>query len=307
MHYTHQSPTNEEHGTTDAAHKRQRRMRQNANAQRRHRAGETEEQHNSRCKRDATAHRQRRLKPRFLNLACNFSENTNNDNHPIPHKIHSNNYSHCSYCNALKFPNESPGMCCRNEPRYLQMYIWDTKHELHHRMNAILNFQLNHAIVHELKTMLNELNPYVSHLRYISELPKKNIANLRLMIHTNVHGLDQRTHNAPTAPQVAAIWINEDTVSEIPQRRDIILHTKMDKLVRISEFTGYYDPLAYPLLFPYGKQRWTFRQIPYKEHPFQPMSNNDCDVPIDIDAEEYQQSDAGDNVNPQNRMFISAM
>ncbi|CAG8753016.1 12864_t:CDS:1, partial [Acaulospora morrowiae] len=37
------------------------------------------------------------------------------------------------------------------------------------------------------------------------------------------------------------------------------------------------------------------------------MSNNDCDVPIDIDAEEYQQSDAEDNVNPQNRMFISTM
>ncbi|CAG8730463.1 6765_t:CDS:2 [Acaulospora morrowiae] len=241
MHHTHQSPTNKKHGITDAAHKRQRRMRQNANAQRCHRAGETEEQRNSR------------------------------------------------------------------QPRYLQMYIWDTKHELHHRMNAILNFQLNHAIVHELKTMLNELNPYVSHLRYISELPKKNIANLRLMIHINIRGLDQRTHNASTVPQVAAIWINEDTVSEIPQRRNIILHTKMDKLVRISEFTRCYDPLVYPLFFPYGEQGWTFRQIPYKGHPFQLMSNNDCDVSIDIDAEGYQQSDAGDNVNPQNRMFISAM
>ncbi|CAG8753019.1 12865_t:CDS:1, partial [Acaulospora morrowiae] len=231
----------------------------NANAQRRHRAEKTEEQCNSRRKRDATAHHQCRLKSRFLNLVYNFSENTNNDNYSILHKIHSNNYSHCSYCNVLKFPNKSPGMCCRNgkvilaerhippslqrlfyeqddiskhfhdniriynfafvfasigicfdhklanaraevytfcvqdsfyhciesllpnlnsEPHYLQIYIWDTKHELHHQMNAIPNSQLNHAIVHELKTMLNKLNPYVSHLRYILELPKKNIANL---------------------------------------------------------------------------------------------------------------------------------
>ncbi|CAG8560779.1 12772_t:CDS:2 [Acaulospora morrowiae] len=67
-------------------------MRQNVNAQRRHRAEETEEQRHTR----------------------NFSENTNNDNHSIPHKIHSNNYSHCSYCNMLKFLNKNPGMCCRN-------------------------------------------------------------------------------------------------------------------------------------------------------------------------------------------------
>ncbi|CAG8569017.1 11800_t:CDS:2, partial [Acaulospora colombiana] len=89
-----------------------------------------------------------------------------------------------------------------SEPHYLQMYIWDTQNELHHRTNIIPNSNLNPAIVQALKEMFGEVNPYVINLRYISKLHVKDIANLIMLIHTDIPGLDQRTHNVPTAPQV---------------------------------------------------------------------------------------------------------
>jgi hypothetical protein len=62
-----------------------------------------------------------------------------------------------------------------------------------------------------------------------------------MLIHANIPGLDQRTHNAPTASQVAAIWIDGDVPSDVIQKRDIILHTQKCQLVR----SGCYDPLTY--------------------------------------------------------------
>ncbi|CAG8751599.1 9696_t:CDS:2, partial [Acaulospora morrowiae] len=173
-----------------------------------------------------------------------------------------------------------------SEPHYLQMYIYDTQHELQHRINAIPNSNLNLDIVQALKIMFDEVNPYVINFRYISDLPAKDIENLSILIHADISGLDQRTHNAPTAPQVAAIWIDSDVSSNVIQKRDIILHTQMNQLIRISEFSGCYDPLAYPLLFPHGEQGWAPRQIPYRDVSLAPET-------IDINEdnnEEYENS-----------------
>ena len=38
--------------------------------------------------------------------------------------------------------------------------------------------------------------------------------------------------------------------------RDIKVQTHAGNLRRIQEFVGYYDPLQYPLLFPFGTHGW---------------------------------------------------
>src|SRR5205807_958128 len=134
-------------------------------------------------------------------------------------------------------------------------------------------------IVQDLRVMLNEVNPYVNNFRYISDLPEENIKNLSILIRANIPGIDQRTHNAPTASQVAAIWIDGDVPSDVVQKRDIILRTQMNQLVRISEFSGCYDPLAYPLLFPCGEQGWSPLQIPYKNISETTIDNNESPDP----------------------------
>ncbi|CAG8715022.1 10286_t:CDS:2, partial [Acaulospora morrowiae] len=110
------------------------------------------------------------------------------------------------FSEATDLPIESPGMYCSNG----KMYIYDTQHELHHRTNAISNSNLNPAILEDIKAILDEVNFYSINFRYISNFPEEDIKNLSMLIHTNIPELDQRTHNVPTAPQVAEIWINND-------------------------------------------------------------------------------------------------
>nr|CAG8665212.1 11694_t:CDS:2 [Entrophospora candida] len=134
-----------------------------------------------------------------------------------------------------------------SEPHYLQMYVWDTENELHHQISTLSDSGLDPTIIQSLKVVLDER-------------------------------LDQRTHNVPTASQVAAIWIDDDVPSDAIQKRDIVLHTQTHQLIHISEFIGCYDPLAYPLLFPHGEQGWTPCQIPYKNIPFETIKDpNDED------------------------------
>src|SRR6266498_3386051 len=76
--------------------------------------------------------------------------------------------------------------------------------------------------------------------------------NFKLYIH-NTHGKDMRQYNQPTAPEVATIILDDE---EIPKERDIVVHRKEGKLEHMSELHGTYDPLQYPLLFPYGEYGW---------------------------------------------------
>ncbi|KAL7174997.1 hypothetical protein ACSBR2_028742 [Camellia fascicularis] len=71
-----------------------------------------------------------------------------------------------------------------------------------------------------------------------------------IVIKTNPN-LDQRTYNVPTTSQVAAIWVEKESASN--KTRDIIVHRKSSGSQRVLHYYGCYDPLQYPLLFPYGE------------------------------------------------------
>ncbi|CAG8732180.1 16307_t:CDS:2, partial [Acaulospora morrowiae] len=85
-------------------------------------------------------------------------------------------------------------------------------HELTNAKNSIYTFRVQGSFYHQIdiKAILDEVNSYSINLQYISNFPEEDIKNLSMLIHTNIPGLNQRTHNVPTAPQVAAIWINDD-------------------------------------------------------------------------------------------------
>lgn len=59
----------------------------------------------------------------------------------------------------------------------------------------------------------------------------------------------------PTTSQVAAIWVNDDYASA-ERRRDVIVFGKSGSSYRSMSYCGCYDPLQYPLLFPYGEMGW---------------------------------------------------
>ncbi|CAG8745581.1 10424_t:CDS:2 [Cetraspora pellucida] len=171
-----------------------------------------------------TSHKHHANSSQLRNLVYGFSKDKSS--YPIPHKVDVVNYANCTYCNALKLPMEIHKMCCSNGK--VALAELDTLNELYYQTNAISNSNLNMKTIQALKARLDQVNPYVATFHHISSLPVENIKNLTVQLHTNISGLDQRTHNAPTASQVAAIWIDNDVPNEMVQKRDIILYMSMD-------------------------------------------------------------------------------
>ncbi|XP_050897815.1 uncharacterized protein LOC127104687 [Lathyrus oleraceus] len=141
------------------------------------------------------------------------------------------------------YPNEGV------RPRFLQLYIYDTDNELHNRMQE--NPQLHQNVVHKLQKMLHQFNPFVIRFKQLSILP--NISECSLMLKERPRNHHQ--YNLPTAEQVAAIIVGCDADS-MDYGRDINVIRCDGNLKKVQETKGYYDPLQYPVLFPFGTHGW---------------------------------------------------
>ncbi|XP_016165030.1 uncharacterized protein LOC107607615 [Arachis ipaensis] len=122
-------------------------------------------------------------------------------------------------------------------PWFLQLYIYDTEHELQNRM--LENTQLHEILVFKLQQLLHWYNPFLHVFRQ----------------------LVQRS-------DVAAIIVGDDVETMIHER-DIKVQTHAGSLRRIQEFVGYYDPLQYPLLFPFGTHGWDINTRTYNSYMLQ--------------------------------------
>jgi hypothetical protein len=140
-------------------------------------------------------------------------------------------------------------------PRHLQLYIYDTDENLHHRANR--SPDLNIDLIRKILGILQH-NPYAQVFKSLGSVP--NLDEYRISLNTDIN-LDQRRYNAPTASQVAAIWVEGSD----PQNcfdRSVVVHGKGDRPLYIRAYYGCYDPLSYPLFFPRGETGWN-RWMPY--------------------------------------------
>ncbi|KAL6878512.1 hypothetical protein ACP4OV_012682 [Aristida adscensionis] len=132
-------------------------------------------------------------------------------------------------------------------PRHLQLYFYDTEDDtLSHRVRRSPDLDIN--LIRSILIILQD-NPYVQSFTRVGSIP--NLDDYRIELNTNVTP-DQRRYNAPTASQVAAIWLEGND----PQRnfdRSVIVYAKGDRPHYIRAYHGCYDPLAYPLFFPRGE------------------------------------------------------
>jgi hypothetical protein len=58
------------------------------------------------------------------------------------------------------------------QPQFCKLYIYDTANQLQHRQNIMPT--LDPDILHELQTMLSEVNPYAQTFRSIHDLVSNN-------------------------------------------------------------------------------------------------------------------------------------
>ncbi|KAL6506235.1 hypothetical protein OROGR_024416 [Orobanche gracilis] len=97
-----------------------------------------------------------------------------------------------------------------------------------------------------------KLNPYAVFFRGLRELV--NLQEYNIVLRADPY-LDMRIYNLPTVNQVAAIW-NEITDVPVAQPHDIRVYAFSGKTHCVHYYYGCYDPLQYPLLFPYGESGW---------------------------------------------------
>ncbi|KAG7955672.1 hypothetical protein I3843_11G084800 [Carya illinoinensis] len=115
-------------------------------------------------------------------------------------------------------------------PSYLQLYFYDTEHELENRISD--SDRMNPSIIAQLIDILR-INPYSVFFRSLGDL--LNLENQVIHIRSDA-GLDQH------ADQLRG--------------RDICVFSHFGGSHIVQYYFGCYDPLQYPLLFPLGDTGW---------------------------------------------------
>nr|XP_016506750.1 PREDICTED: uncharacterized protein LOC107824485 [Nicotiana tabacum] len=176
------------------------------------------------------------------------------------------------------------------KPRNLQLYFYDHNNELANRMAC--STRINESIVQKLMDIL-KVNPYTIFLKSLLNVPQLSDFYIALKCHST---LDQRTHNLPSSSEIAALWLEENPTDISAPHIRIYTHSNRARLVHY--YYGCYDPLQYPLLFPFGENGWhcgikkiiqtnnVTKRRAYCEHEQLPSISNMCSVDGFLDMED---------------------
>ncbi|KAJ1387801.1 Helitron helicase-like domain [Sesbania bispinosa] len=179
------------------------------------------------------------------NIARNFFNNATMIRSQLPAP------STCRLCNARLFYNESGNFCCIggkvsfpqvNAPQQLLEIFSDSSSEGRHFRQYIRSY--NH--VFSFTSMGVHVDENVA-------ATGGDILECSLII--KERPANQPQYNLPTASQVAGIIVAGDMESRA-RGRDIKVVDHDGDITSIQETKGYYDPLQYPLLFPFGTYGW---------------------------------------------------
>jgi len=138
----------------------------------------------------------------------------------------------------------------------VQIYILNTAEQLNVRRAN--NHNLDLVVMDNLQTMLLDNHPYIGHYCHAYELirekPVEEQEEITIKLDVSLQQ-DQRTHNLPTAEEIAVI-IPEDGVHHTLDNRDVVLWARGGQLKQISQNSPSYSALHYILLFPKEENGW---------------------------------------------------
>ena len=145
------------------------------------------------------------------------------------------------------------------EPSFLQIYfVGNDEKEAEVRSNlfpAIKSWLLT-----QLQKIMHDHNQYIRDFKTaIENVPPGQ--DFKVVIHADRKpGIEHRgRYNAPVTSEVALVIVGQEF-----EKRDIILHSRDTKLVRISETHRAYDALQYPLMFCRGEDGY-YINIPQRD------------------------------------------
>lgn len=111
-------------------------------------------------------------------------------------------------------------------------------------------------LVGQLQEMLHTHNELIQQIKTAKDLIlQRGHEDVNVIIRSDCvpAGEHRGRYNAPTANEVAAVIVGKSS-----NRRDIVLETRDDQLVRIDQFHCFYDALQYPLIFWNGQAGYSF-------------------------------------------------
>ncbi|KAK9067683.1 hypothetical protein SSX86_011794 [Deinandra increscens subsp. villosa] len=140
------------------------------------------------------------------------------------------------------------------QPKFLQLYIYDTMNEVANRMsffNDNSRNRLSADVVSLLMRILDEHNVLVRLFRTARDMC--SVDDLPEFYIRLYHGNNRHPYEAPSNGTLGAIIYDDDPAS---RDFDIIVHSKAGVPQRVSNLHTSYMSLQYPLLFPYGEHGW---------------------------------------------------
>ncbi|CEP15463.1 hypothetical protein [Parasitella parasitica] len=130
------------------------------------------------------------------------------------------------------------------QPRFTQIYIFDSANELQNRMNVASNCDVNPHTMQSLRNMTHEVNPFVDLFKTMEEIDTEQpggMRDIRMVLHAE-SSPKARRYKAPTDDEIGVLSVGgEDESSILPcnKDRDIVLHLKgnveSDGFQRINE------------------------------------------------------------------------
>ena len=143
------------------------------------------------------------------------------------------------------------------QPKFAQIYIFDSENELQNRMNVAGNSNIEPRTLSVLQEMMHSVNPFIGLFKTMKELSSEqegSINDIRMIFRAESPP-DSRRYNNPTADKIGVLIVGGDDEGSIePTNRDIVLRLRGtgSALERINELHQHYDPLQYVLTFPFG-------------------------------------------------------
>ena len=150
------------------------------------------------------------------------------------------------------------------QPVYAQLYIYDPRLALDHRMHR--NPGLDPNVMRRLQHLILTHHRWAATFQQASNVfQQTHCQDISIQLAVN-RNRDQRRFNLPTSDEVAVIVPGDGTQSY--GHRDIVVRLQDGPLQRISDGSAMYECLQYPLLFIYGEDGYHYdlQMSPTKEY-----------------------------------------
>lgn len=152
-----------------------------------------------------------------------------------------------------------------NRPRFAQLYVYDTEHEIDNRLQSFGNTNrgfTDRRIVTDLTSMLDQHNELVREFRRVRDVYREQpMIPIRLRLLSSRSG-DARRYNLPESREIAGLTIGLD--EEESEFRDIVVYTRQHGARVISPSHPKVMALHFPILISDGTDGYS-NDIPYIE------------------------------------------